>query len=294
MFLLLSCTPRSMPQSVNQDLCIHEVNDDLAITADYSNQLVKAAYDKISLHIPDQSYYAKPTFFSNKFKKIDKARRFIDELCIEYHDNTKLLTAKLNNLTNIFIVPEQKRQEFKSDKELWPQLTGEGYRRLILISDRLDYFRKKKLNSNLLLGRPSLAPISVCEIKFIFNSYLAKYRTVYTYSEYLEYENSLKSFLKLSMPNGVCEPEDLDYVYAFRGEGFLKPLSSESRIMNYTTEAANGACLRKKESNLFNQICDEYAKKPFQRGWYTHYLQQSPCFIIPTIIKMQWNVQEDR
>lgn len=162
------------------------------------------------------------------------ASRFVSAVCAVYRDDPESRRSRLKALSQIYQVPDAGRQFFNPAESLWRQLTGNGYRGLISLSKNLSDFRASALGfgpgvmPGTWVSNPA-PPLSVCELRFIFEKYLAAQRRLENKAELPGYEAELADYAGLH-----CTEQDRESVYLFRGDSGIVPTMYEARTMNLT------------------------------------------------------------
>lgn len=231
------------------------------------------------------------------------ANALLTMTCGEFRDRASMIEAKMKWYDNMSILPESKQGQIDLTKNLWTQVTTEGYLSYVQLSSAI-YDMKSSARTTtsakmdaLLLQLP-VAASTLCEAKFVIsqlatgNVKLKFIENPYTdpKGNYQEYATALKGFASKS-----CTQADVDYLVDFRGDSNIKWSSPESNGMiwysNSVFERCNKAvkdvALAKKSlekaksdeakkaaedsvsSNMatLTGICTEYRKSPFQSRW---------------------------
>lgn len=238
----------------------YEIDKGLASLAE---PLVAKALEKIDA-LPETAQVLIPARQRRSYKFArSSSKQYLDTLCGEYRDDGARLEAKLKLLSNLVIVPEDRIQRFDPTQDPIAQLTADGVRNLILISHNLRKFRGSDSSPAAAAIEPAMSP---CELKFLFKNYLSRYRTVLNYDDSVQYVRELAAYLKDAAASGECSPDDLNYMYAFRGSGYISPTDPESAAMKQTDAALRDRCDSSGAAGSWlsdtPQICGEYRASP--------------------------------
>ena len=189
-------------------------------------------------------------------------------LCGEYRDNLSMLKKKLQWLGKAEIT-QPGTQKYSKSKKVFDQLTGEGYKGMIEISNSLRTLRLEELGSagdrSLEVDQKSVQPMTICEYRYILSEYLAKGKNLKSYDNagFKAYESGRAAFAK------TCTKSDLAHVYEFRGDGNLKAQSIESNGMLWFSRAFSSSCTKTKTAQKYkgamtDKDCKEYFAAPYK------------------------------
>jgi hypothetical protein len=190
-------------------------------------------------------------------------------LCGEYRDNLSMLNKKLEWLSNAVITPNAK-QTYSKSKNVFDQLTGDGYKQMVKLSLALYQFRANEMGASaeaaLEIEQESIQPMTICEYRYILSQYIVAGKEIRTSSEFNTYNNGLKTFMASA---GNCSASDKDYYYEFRGDGNFKAQTLESNGQLWFSRAFSSNCTaeRKVGANTGRGAitiadCDNYFKSP--------------------------------
>ncbi|HTL13397.1 MAG TPA: hypothetical protein VL588_12965, partial [Bdellovibrionota bacterium] len=197
---------------------------------------------------------------------------YVTIVCGEFRDNVKMLERKLKWAKDIVVVPES-AQGYDAHKGVWEQMTGEGYRKLVQVSEALYQARASELgasaSSNLDLDQKSVDGITGCEYRYILKNYLAGDAELQAWDNgksYGEYKKGLAEFVA----GNECTQDEKDYYNEFRGDGNFKAESGESNGFIWNTRIYAKGCkdpnthLEGKGNILTDADCKNYFKAPWQ------------------------------
>lgn len=194
------------------------------------------------------------------------AHIFLTQLCGEYRDRSTMIEAKLNWISNLFILPKNESKTFQVDlkKNVWSQIPANAYDRYLSLSHDVWSAKQATLSGSTQIGQYShidrtVDGATVCETKFMLSEYVGKDRPFEDYKTYL---NDYQSF------QAKCTSDDLDHYYDFRGDSNFKHYSPESNGMIwYATSLAKGCKSHNKaqagQTVFTDKDCEEYFKNPF-------------------------------
>ncbi len=178
---------------------------------------------------------------------------FTETLCSEYRDNPDMLKRKLEVYANIFEAKERK-PEYSATRPIWSQLTSEGYHQLVFLHKHLAYYRSRTGSNQEITQLPPL--MTHCEARYQLQSYISKYRGVWSREEYESYEKGLQDYLA---QEENCTDEERSHYMAFRGDGSLVPHVMESSTMKSFAYAMARLCRGRQDS-----FCQEYSQSPYR------------------------------
>lgn len=230
-----------------------------------SNELVLRALQKLKDKKIQSALHIYPEYRRLLDQNSSIEENFLRLMCAEYRDRPDLLRAKIKLLADLHIVPEGPIT-YTHRKELWSQLTGEGYRDLVWLIKNLGDLRAERLvvRGDFFHGRPgqaSIPPLSECEIRFIFSHYLATRRFLRTEDDLVRYDKEFEGFKALSPESGGCFGGEDDYFVDFRGDGVLRPRSPEANAMEIFGNRMTLLCSADKKHKR-RESCSEYARSP--------------------------------
>jgi len=197
---------------------------------------------------------------------------YVTIVCGEFRDNVKMLERKLKWAKDIVVVPEAE-QGYDAHKGVWEQMTGQGYRKLVQVSEALYQARATELgdgaNASLDLDQKSVDGITGCEYRYILKNYLAGDAELQAWDNgksYGEYKKGLADFVA----GNECSQDEKDYYNEFRGDGNFKAESGESNGFIWNTRIFAKGCetpskhLEGKGNILTDADCQNYFKAPWQ------------------------------
>jgi hypothetical protein len=242
------------------------------------------------------------------------AHAFLTLLCGEFRDRPTLIKEKIRWVNRMYTLPTTPQKTINIRHELWSQVSAHSYKGYIQNSAAI--FRAKEREArkfDVKLGKYNedtpIEPFTVCETKFIFKKYVetnSKFgasgagNVEEEYDGHGEYEGDGEAVGKTNVNNKRkvaqvtdtalaaykkeynnfkprCNPEDLEYIYDFRGDSNFKPNSPESNGMIWYSSTVTNNCTRNKdgqyvlkkaaEGKVDPASCEQYAKNPFSYRW---------------------------
>lgn len=190
------------------------------------------------------------------------ARNFIRVLCGEYRDLPAMIKRKLAVVSNQVYAGSHEMQGVDTTKNLFSQITYPAYQRMIDVMYKMHSYRQEQLSQqcqadsvcqskigyNYNFGemghncnrvQRSVPPWTHCEMKFIFETFMVDGApTIKEWGWFnsvtpAEYEQQYAQYKQTH-----CVPEDLEWMYNFRGHVNFKPLWLESNAFIWNSRRA--------------------------------------------------------
>lgn len=194
--------------------------------------------------------------------KVD-THNFLTILCGEFRDNVRMLKSKLEWVARMNIVQDGE-QAYTKDKDVYEQITGQGYQKLVSFSSQLYSAREHALENAapyLELKQNSVSAVTICENRYIFENFLSKNKSFYD-TTLDEYEKGLEEYKK------SCSKHDLSYYYEYRGDGNFKAHSLESNAFIFVARDFANSCSSldkaRRGTVLTDKDCSDYYSRPFK------------------------------
>lgn len=194
--------------------------------------------------------------------KVD-THNFLTILCGEFRDNISMLESKLEWVARMNIVANG-AQAYSSEKDVFEQITGQGYQKLISFNSSLYDAREHALTNGeaqLELEQNSVPAVTICENRYIFSEFLSKNLSFHS-TTLDEYEKNYLEFKK------SCSKEDLSHYYEYRGDGNFKAHSLESNAFIFVARDFANSCTslsKARKGTVLSDIdCENYYKSPFK------------------------------
>lgn len=181
---------------------------------------------------------------------------YFSKSCIEYHDSIDFLKAKLQLFASLNLV-SQEEQTFNPETPLWSQVTAEGYQRIVLFFHRLESALANTEQDKL----PAYSYPSVCEMRLIFSKFIQSKDFEISKFDFEHYLAHRTAYLQEASQTGLCQSNDLESIYVFRGDATLNPLTPESTVMRAAEKLAHLQC--DSEEGALSSRCSLYREQPY-------------------------------
>lgn len=256
-----------------------------------------------------------PANFPANIKEVKNGRKnahaFMTLLCGEFRDRPTLIKEKVRWVNRMYNLPTTPQATINIRHELWSQVSAHSYQGYIQNSRRIFAAKEQQARKfDVKLGKYNedtpIEPFTVCETKFIFKKYVetnSMFGSNAVRGQHQEdYEEGmgegdavgknttnkrtvaqaktspLAAYLKeYNNFKPRCNPEDLEYIYDFRGDSNFKPNSPESNGMIWYSSTVTNNCTRNKEGKYVLKAaaqgkvdpasCEQYARNPFSYRW---------------------------
>lgn len=284
------------PEKIWSEYCVGNRNSAEIPWPNYKNEEVLSAVKKLTMISPYSFYfYSGPLYAYNlrngkelvdppaDFPSVPEvkngrknAHAFMTLLCGEFRDRPTLIKEKIRWVNRMYTLPVAPQKSINIKHELWSQVSAYSYKSYIENSQII--FNSKMAAArdfDIKIGKYNedvpVEPFTVCETKFIFKKYVET-NSKFKFDDLAKYKSEYRKF------KARCNPEDLDYIYDFRGDSNFKPNSPESNGMIWYSSTITNNCTRTKDGQYVLKaaskekitdasICEKYAKNPFAYRW---------------------------